>query len=380
MLQSAIVFGNIRPIMSQIIFSIIIYYVFLQPEKFTGKEMSQTGANIKRGILLMNLGSPDSTEVADVSRYLNEFLLDERVIDYPWLFRKILVSGLIVPKRAPESAEAYKTIWTENGSPLIHTTRQLQAALQALVTEPVEIAMRYGNPSAKKGFEKLLDREPGLEEVVAFPLYPHYAMSSYETAVENVRLIHQQQKYAFKLRFVKPFYNEPVYIHALSESMRPYVSQPYDHILFSYHGLPARHLRKSDITRQHCLKVNDCCNVPSLAHKTCYRHQVFSTTRLVTEQLQVPKEKFSISFQSRLGKGWLEPFTDIRLAEMPKEGIKKLLVACPAFVSDCLETLEEIEGRGREIFMNAGGESYEMIPCMNVQPTWVEAVKSLVGK
>lgn len=342
--------------------------------------MNQQGGNIKRGILLMNLGSPDSTEVKDVSRYLNEFLLDERVIDYPWLFRKILVSGIIVPKRAPESAEAYKTIWTENGSPLIHITRQLQAALQELVTEPVEIAMRYGSPSAKTGFEKLLTREPGLEEVIAFPLYPHYAMSSYETAVENVRLIHQQQKYSFKLRFVKPFYDESAYIGALSESMRPYVSKPYDHILFSYHGLPARHLRKSDITRQHCLKIKDCCNVPSLAHKTCYRHQVFTTTRLVTEQLQIPKEKHSISFQSRLGKGWLEPFTDIRLEQMPKEGIKKLLVACPAFVSDCLETLEEIEGRGREIFMKAGGESYEMIPCMNVQPAWVEAVKDLVGK
>lgn len=326
----------------------------------------------------MNLGSPDSTEVKDVARYLNEFLLDERVIDYPWLFRRILVSGLIVPKRAPQSAEAYKTIWTENGSPLIHITRQLQQALQEKMEEPVEIAMRYGNPTAKTGFDNLIKRAPGLEEVIALPLYPHYAMSSYETAVENARLIHQQYKYPFKLRFVKPFFDDPSYIRALAESMRAYVSRPYDHLLFSYHGLPARHLRKSDITKQHCLKVDDCCNVNSMAHKTCYRHQVFTTTRLVTGALQIPMEKHSISFQSRLGKGWLEPFTDVRLEEMPREGIKNLLVVCPAFVSDCLETLEEIAERGKEIFMGAGGESYEMIPCMNTQPLWVEAVKELV--
>jgi ferrochelatase len=214
---------------------------------------------------------------------------------------------------------------------------------------------------------------------VAVPLYPHYAMSSYETAVEYARLIHQQEKYAFNVRFVKPFYNHPSYIAALAESMRPYLAQEYDHILFSYHGLPARHLKKSDVTGKHCLKTADCCNVTSMAHNTCYRHQVFATTRLVMDQLQIPTEKYSISFQSRLGKGWLEPFTDVRLEEMPKEGIKKLLILCPAFVSDCLETLEEIAERGKEIFMHAGGESYTFIPCMNTQPMWVETVKTLVG-
>lgn len=340
--------------------------------------MNQPNGHIKRGILLMNLGSPDSTEVKDVSRYLNEFLLDERVIDYPWLLRKILVSGIIVPFRAPKSAEAYKTVWTKDGSPLIHITRQLRDAVQQLMEEPVEISMRYGNPDSKTGFDNLLKRAPGIEEVIALPLYPHYAMSSYETAVEDARLVHQMEKYPFKLRFLKPFYNDPAYINALAESMKPYVFKAYDHILFSYHGLPARHLRKSDITKQHCLKVADCCNADSMAHKTCYRHQVFTTTRLVTEMLGIPKDKQSISFQSRLGKGWLEPFTDIRLEEMPKEGIKNLLVACPAFVSDCLETLEEIAERGKEIFMKAGGESFEMIPCMNTHPVWVNAVKILV--
>lgn len=332
----------------------------------------------KRGILLMNLGSPDSTDIKDVKRYLNEFLLDERVIDYPWLIRKPLVSGIIVPKRAENSAEAYKTIWTKEGSPLIVLSRQLQHALQEQLTEPVELAMRYGNPTPATAFENLLKRAPDLEEVIAIPLYPHYAMSSYETAVEHAKDAYRRKKYKFKLSFIKPYYNDPLYIEALAASMSPYLQQTYDHILFSYHGIPERHIRKSDPTGQHCLKVNDCCNVPSVAHSTCYRHQCFTTTKLVTDKLNIPGDKFSIAFQSRLNDGWLKPFTDIRLEELPKEGIKKLLIICPAFVSDCLETLEEIEMRGRESFMNAGGESYTMIPCLNTHPSWVNALAKWV--
>ncbi len=332
----------------------------------------------KRGIILMNLGSPDSTEVKDVQKYLMQFLMDGRVIDYPYLFRKILVGGIIVPSRASKSAEAYKTIWTKEGSPLVVLTRRLQHALQALVEEPVEIAMRYGNPTVEFAYNNLLKKNPALEEVIALPLYPHYAMSSYETAVEYAREIYKENKYSFKLTFIKPYYNEPNYINALAENMRPYLQQDYDHLLFSYHGVPGRHIRKSDPTGNHCLKMNDCCNVSSVAHSTCYRHQVFETTRLVTEKLNIPKNKFSISFQSRLGKGWLQPFTDVRLEEMPKEGIKKLLIVCPAFVSDCLETLEEIAMRGKESFMSAGGESYEMIPCLNTNPLWVKTIADWV--
>ncbi len=333
----------------------------------------------KRGILLMNLGSPDSTETRDVKKYLDEFLMDGKVIDVPYLLRLLLVRGLITPFRSPKSAEAYKTIWTKEGSPLIVNTKHLQHALQQIVSEPVEIAMRYGNPSPQAGFDKLLLREPELQEVIAVPLYPHYAMSSFETAVDQVKEIHKKNGYTFKLKFVEPYYNDEGYIHALAESIRPYLQEEYDHILFSYHGVPARHIRKSDTTGNHCLKVEDCCNVASPAHSTCYRHQCFTTTRLVTEQLAIPADKFSISFQSRLGKGWLQPFTDIRLQQMPAEGIKKLLILCPAFVSDCLETLEEIAERGKEEFMNAGGESYRMIPCMNVNAEWVEALKGLVN-
>lgn len=334
----------------------------------------------KRGILLMNLGSPDSTETRDVHKYLMQFLMDGRVIDYPYLFRKILVGGIIVPFRAAKSAEAYKTIWTEEGSPLIVLTRQLQQALQQQVGEPVEIAMRYGSPSMDEGFSRLLERCPDLEEVLAIPLYPHYAMSSYETAVAHAREVHRKNKYSFRLDFVPPYYKEPHYLHALSENIRPYLEQEYDHLLFSYHGVPGRHIKKSDPTGSHCLLSPDCCTIASPAHATCYRHQCFTTTREVVARLGVPAAKYSISFQSRLGKGWLEPFTDIRLEEMPKEGIKKLLIVCPSFVSDCLETLEEIDIRGRESFLGAGGETYTMIPCLNTHPLWVETLAGWTKK
>jgi protoporphyrin/coproporphyrin ferrochelatase len=333
----------------------------------------------KRGIVLMNLGSPDSTSVKDVRKYLNEFLMDGRVIDSPYLLRLLLVKGIIVPFRAPKSAEAYSTIWTKEGSPLIVLTKHLQAALQLQVTEPIEIAMRYGSPTPAEAFDSLLKQQQDLEEVIAVPLYPHYAMASYETAVEYAKEMYAKNKYPFRLRFIEPFYNEPDYINAMAENMRPYLQQEYDHILFSYHGIPARHLIKVDPTGLHCQKVNDCCNVDSVAHKTCYRHQCFETTKLVTQTLNIPAGKFSISFQSRLGKGWLQPFTDIRLEQMPKEGIKKLLIVSPAFVSDCLETLEELEERGKETFMKAGGETYKMIPCLNVHPLWVGALAKWVA-
>jgi ferrochelatase len=334
----------------------------------------------KKGILLMNLGSPDSTEIKDLRKYLGEFLMDRRVIDVPWLLRVLLVKGIIVPFRAPKSAEAYMAIWTDKGSPLIETTRQLQNSLQQEIEEPVEIAMRYGNPGPEQGFDALLQKNPAIEEVIAIPLYPHYAMSSYETAVEYAKEVYKRKKYSFKLSFVDPFYKETEYVHALAENMRPFLEQPYDQILFSYHGIPQRHIRKSDVTGCHCLKIDNCCEVASPAHDYCYRHQVFTTTKMVTEMLDIPKDKYAISFQSRMGGGWLTPFTDVRLKELPNEGIEKLLILCPAFVSDCLETLEEINMRGRETFMEAGGESYTMIPCLNTNPLWVKAVSGYIAR
>jgi len=323
----------------------------------------------------MNLGSPDSTEVKDVKRYLDEFLMDERVIDKPWLLRALLVKGIIVPFRAPNSAKAYKSIWTDKGSPLIVISKDQELALQKEIEEPVTIAMRYGNPSPVMAYDLLLQENPDLEEILVVPMYPHYAMSSYETAVEYAKEQHKKKPYPFRLTFIKPFYNEENYVEALSESLRPHLDKEYDQVLFSYHGIPERHILKCDPTGQHCLKVANCCEVPSPAHDFCYRHQCWVTTNLVADKLGIPQEKRGFSFQSRLGRDpWLQPYTAVRLQELPKEGVKKVIVVCPAFVSDCLETLEEMAIQGREIFMDAGGESFQLIPCMNTQYLWIEAI------
>ena len=334
---------------------------------------------MKRAIVLLNLGSPDSTDVKDVKKYLDEFLMDERVIDKPWLLRALLVKGIIVPFRAPKSAEAYKTIWTEKGSPLIVISEQLGNALKKEVEEPVAVAMRYGNPSLKKAFDELLKKNPDLEEVIAVQMYPHYAMSSYETAVEYAKEQHRKGNYPFRLTTIKPYYNNEEYIDALCKSIQPYLEKEFDRMLFSYHGVPERHIYKGDVTGQHCLKVPKCCDIPSEAHKYCYRHQCWTTTKLVTQRLNIPKEKWEFSFQSRLGRDpWLQPYTANRREQLPKEGVKKIVVVCPAFVSDCLETLEEIAGQGKESFLHNGGEHFEIIPCLNVHPLWVSAIAKWV--
>ena len=333
----------------------------------------------KKAILLANLGSPNSYQVKDVKKYLNEFLMDERVIDIPKPLRALLVKGIIVPFRSPKSAAKYKTIWTENGSPLVHISKQVQAKLQDELNIPVELCMRYANPTPKSAFQRLANENPELEEVILVPLYPHYAMSSYETAVEQIRAVHIEANYLFKLTVVAPFYNDAGYINALAYKIKPFMEKPYDLILFSYHGIPERHLKKTDITKKHCLMVDNCCNVSSDAHKTCYRHQVMETTQRTAEVLGIPKEKFSVSFQSRLGAdAWLKPSTAGLLAELPKKGITKLLILCPAFVSDCLETLEEIHMEGRAIFMENGGESFEVIPCLNESSEWIKALAHLI--
>lgn len=335
--------------------------------------------NVGRAVILMNLGSPDSTSVPDVRKYLMEFLMDGRVIDYPYLIRKILVGGIIVPFRAAKSAKAYDSVWTEKGSPLIVITKELQKAVSENVEEPIFISMRYGNPSMKDTYDEILRTFPKIKEILLIPMYPHYAMSSYETAVEYAKEIHRKNKYKFDLKFVRPFYDQVDFINAITESIRPYIQQDFDHLLFSYHGIPERHILKSDTTGSHCLQFDDCCNHPSVAHRHCYRHQCLRTMELVAQNLGVPKSKYSFSFQSRLGRSeWLKPYTAKRLEEMPGEGIRRLVIACPAFVSDCLETLEEIAVEGREAFLHAGGESFTLIPCLNVHPLWVHTLKKWI--
>ncbi len=327
----------------------------------------------QKAILLVNLGSPESPQAKDVKPYLREFLMDEKVIDKPFLFRYLLIEGIILRTRPQKSAEAYQKIWWNEGSPLIVLSERLQKLVQQNTQLPVGLAMRYGNPSIQSGLEKLKAENPDLKEVFVIPLYPHYAMSSYETVVDKVNAVVKEDFSDLTVSFKDVFYNDAQYLDILANSLKPALEKDYDHILFSYHGIPERHVHKTDPSGSHCLKIEDCCNQNSSAQPFCYRHQVFETTKAIAQRLNLPKEKYSDSFQSRLGRDpWLQPFTDHVIEELPKKGVKKLVVLCPAFVSDCLETLEEIGMEARKEFLKAGGEEFTLVPCINTHESWAK--------
>jgi len=331
----------------------------------------------KKGVLLINLGSPDSTSVPDVRKYLGEFLMDPRVLDAPWPIRWCVVNLAILPKRPVQSAEAYKEIWTKEGSPLVVTSRNVQRELQRRVGDNlvVELAMRYQSPSIESAITRL--REQGVTDLLVFPLFPHYAMSSFETAVVRAQEVAAKLAPEIRLKIAEPYYNNPDYISALVASATDFLNSGYDHLLFSFHGLPERHLRKAN--PGYCLASPNCCETPAPAHRTCYRAQCFATARAFVEAAGIPADKFSVSFQSRLGRDpWLKPYTDFELPRLAENGVKKLLVICPAFVSDCLETLEEIAMRGRETFLEAGGTDFALIPCLNEHPRWLDALEKIV--
>lgn len=331
----------------------------------------------KKGVLLVNLGSPDSPSVADVRRYLREFLMDGRVLDTAWPIRFCVVNFAILPSRPKESAHAYQTIWTAEGSPLVVTSRRAAAALAQQVPLPVHLAMRYQNPSIPAAIDQL--RTAGVDDLLLIPLFPHFAMSSFETAVERVREVIARQAPGMRLRVQPPFFDRPDYIAALAASAREFMAGGFDHLLFSFHGIPERHLRKADPTDGHCLARPDCCETASPAHTTCYRAQCFQTMKLFVQETGLPAGKYSISFQSRLGRDpWLKPYTDFELVRLAREGVRKLLVICPAFVSDCLETIEEIRIRGKDTFLQAGGQDFAQIPCLNEHPLWINCLAGMV--
>ncbi len=323
---------------------------------------------------MINLGSPDSTSIKDVRKYLDEFLMDERVIGKSYWFRWFLVKVIILNTRPRKSAKAYKKIWWKEGSPLIVLSKRLFDKVTKLVNFPVSLAMRYGSISIFKGLKELDDK--GVKNITVLPLYPHYAMSSYETVVEKVKYEVKTNFPHLKIKTVEPFYNDKKYIDLLCKKIKNTISKiKYDHILFSYHGIPISHLKISDPTNTHCYKVNDCCNNHSDAHKFCYKHQVLETTELVIKKLKIDKNKYSNAFQSRLpNEAWLKPYTDDELVRLAKEGKKRLVIVTPAFVTDCLETLEEIAMEGKEEFLEAGGESYHYVPCLNDDDDWAKLI------
>ena len=327
----------------------------------------------KVGYLLINLGTPDSPEVKDVRNYLGEFLMDPHVLDVPWALRALIVNAFILPFRPKDSAEAYSKIWTIEGSPLLVKSQALADKLHERLGAPVALSMRYGKPAIADGLQVLHDS--GVTQVCIVPLYPHYADSTITTSVNAAM---EQMPDNMQADVITPFYQAPEHTKAWGENIRKHLPKQWDHLLLSYHGLPERHLTKADPTNQHCLKQQDCCSVNSVAHKTCYRHQVMVTSQEIARYLDIEEDRHSVSFQSRLGRiPWLTPYTDQVLEQMPSRGIKHVAVACPAFVVDNLETLEEMGMQGEETFLQAGGESFTLIPCINDDDLWVEGLTSL---
>lgn len=327
-----------------------------------------------KGVLLVNLGSPESPTPEDVKPYLDEFLMDKYVIDVPFLLRALLVRGIILRKRPAKSAAAYAKIWWEEGSPLVVISERMTKKVQQKVDIPVVLAMRYGTMTILKGLQQLKDK--GVTEVMLLPLYPQHAMASTTTILVLAEELRQKHFPEMTFTIVPAFYNKEGYIKALANSMKKALDTfEYDHLLFSYHGIPKRHIRKTDITQSHCTIDAKCCQTPSPAHEFCYRHQCYETTRQVVELLGIPEGKYSQTFQSRLaGDKWLTPYTDVEINKMPAKGIKKLAVVTPAFVSDCLETLEEIAMEANHQFKENGGEEFLAIPCMNDDDEWCGVV------
>ena len=299
--------------------------------------------------------------------------MDPFVIDSPWLVRRLVVSCFILPFRPRRSAKAYRSIWRQNGSgaPLLAHSEALHAALTRQSSAPISLAMRYGSPSIEAGVAELV--EEGVDEILLMALYPQHADSTRTTTVARVRSALAQHNRSVALRVLPPFYDSGAYLDVLAEHTRQHLPQDIQLLLVSYHGLPERHITRADATGAHCLKVPNCCELPSEAHATCYRHQAYATSAALAERLNLPPDQIATSFQSRLGRlPWLEPYTDVMLRELPRRGITRIAVTAPAFVADNLETLEELDIRGREQFAAAGGESFTLLPCLNDNPAWVE--------
>jgi protoporphyrin/coproporphyrin ferrochelatase len=335
----------------------------------------------KRAVLIVNLGSPDSTSVADVRSYLREFLGDERVIDLPKPLRWLLLEGIILRTRPKRSAHAYQSVWTPEGSPLIVTTEAVRKRLAATLGEEAEVvtAMRYGKPSIAGAITTL--HEQGYKDVLLFPQYPHYAMASWETVVVKVYEEAARLAPGMRVSCIQPYYQDSDYIDVLYAAAKPYLAQPHDYLLFSYHGVPVRHLRKADSSKGHCTVVADCCTTCSPVHSTCYRAQCVGTTNAFVKRAGLKEGTYSMAFQSRLaGEPWLTPFTDLELQRLPKAGVKRILVMCPSFLADCLETLEEIAVEAKETFLEAGGEHFEKIVCPNDSPEFIDFLANRVRK
>ena len=333
--------------------------------------------NKNEAVLLVNLGSPKNLDKKSVKQYLKVFLSDDYVVDLPKLLQQLILRAFILPFRPNKTLHAYKQVWTKEGSPLIVSTKKIAMKLAEKTNWNVEIAMRYEEPSIKEALEKL--KNQGCKKLFVITLYPHKAMATTITTEVEVRRIADNVFKELELVFIKPFYGNKQYINALKKSIEPFIEKDhFDKLIFSYHGIPERQAKKTDVTGKHCFSSENCCEIECPGSADCYKAHTVQTTNKVVKELGLDNENWEISYQSRIGPGWLKPFTDKRLSAMPNNGIKSIAIVCPSFISDCLETLEEIDIRGRETFFNAGGEKMTYIPCLNDSENTIELLKTLV--
>ena len=335
--------------------------------------------NNLKGVLLINLGTPDAPTRSAVHRYLSQFLTDGRVIDINPIARNILVRGIIAPFRSGKSAAAYKILWTKEGSPLKVFGYSLREKVQHELGDNymVEIAMRYQKPSIEEALNKLM--KAAVSEIIVLPLFPQYASATTGSVHEEVMRLLTKQQVIPKINYINSYFEHPKLIEAFVERAKAYNLEDFDHILFSFHGLPKRHLVKGDLSGVHCMKKENCCNTICDNNKFCYSAQCHATAYAIVKALNINEEKYSICFQSRLGRDpWLEPYTSDMLKKRRVAGDKKILVFCPAFVADCLETTVEISDEYAEEFEKLGGEHLELVEGLNDSPKWVEAACQII--
>lgn len=334
---------------------------------------------MKTTVLLVNLGTPDSASTSDVRKYLTQFLNDERVIDINPIGRLLLVNGIIVPFRAPKSAKLYKHIFDENGSPLLYHGLELQKKMQAALGENyiVEFGMRYQNPKVEDALARI--QKNGTHKLIIVPLYPQYASSSTGSTLQRIYEILNKWQTMPSIKAIHQFYDDEGFLNAVVENGNKFNVAEYDHVLFSFHGLPERQIRKGDC-HDYCLK-NNCCSSITDKNASCYRAACFETARQIAKRMHIDEKKYTISFQSRLGKTpWIKPYSDEVIIELAEKGVKKILCFSPAFVADCLETLHEIGAEYQELFEEHGGEKIQLVPSLNSNDTWVEALKNIILK
>ncbi len=337
----------------------------------------------KVGLLLVNLGTPASPEPDDVGRYLKEFLSDPYVIDIAAPLRWLLVNVLIVPRRQHASAKLYKKVWTPEGSPLLVFSREHTKKVRQICAATfgdsvvVELGMRYGNPSLDHAIATLMAH--GVKSIKVLPLYPQFSLAATQTAIDKVNQVVRQRKFAGTVTFFPAFYNHDLYLDAVAQVSAPHLRKPWDKVLFSFHGLPERQVRKTDATGKHCLQYENCCDAVVAANANCYRAQSYATARSLATKLGLTKEQYLVGFQSRLGRTpWIRPHSDEFYRQLPAQGVKRLAVLSPSFVADCLETLEEISIRGLEEFREHGGEDLFLVPSLNGSAVWAETVVKMM--